>query len=135
MPIKRLCISCNKICFSKAHEARCKPCSGEHVRKRKGTVKEYRREHHLKKKYGLDNDDFETLWQVFEGKCAICKINLTMPKFQRGQALSCAVVDHSHITGNFRGLLCNGCNKALGLFKDDPEILKQAERYLKLCEN
>ncbi|MCZ2397864.1 MAG: endonuclease VII domain-containing protein [Chitinophagales bacterium] len=42
-------------------------------------------------------------------------------------------VDHDHKTGNLQGLLCNGCNKGLGLFKDNPEILNKAKEYLELC--
>lgn len=39
-------------------------------------------------------------------------------------------VDHCHETGQVRGLLCNLCNQALGLFKDSPELLARATAYL-----
>jgi len=39
-------------------------------------------------------------------------------------------VDHSHRTGQFRGLLCNTCNTGLGMLKEDPVLLKKAIRYL-----
>jgi len=38
--------------------------------------------------------------------------------------------DHCHSTGKFRGWLCNKCNMALGLVKDDPEILLAMTKYL-----
>lgn len=38
--------------------------------------------------------------------------------------------DHSHETGLFRGILCSNCNTAIGLFKDDIQILRQAIKYL-----
>ena len=55
------------------------------------------------------------------GACAICK---EKPKSGR------LAVDHVHGTDKVRGLLCNLCNPALGLFKDDPDRLEAAVAYL-----
>lgn len=38
--------------------------------------------------------------------------------------------DHCHVSGEFRGTLCDACNKGLGLFRDDPERLRKAAIYL-----
>jgi hypothetical protein len=40
-------------------------------------------------------------------------------------------VDHDHITGEVRGLLCGPCNKALGLMRDSQENVQRAADYLK----
>jgi hypothetical protein len=59
------------------------------------------------------------------GRCAICG------KVPRSRRLA---VDHDHKTGEVRGLLCAsgdfGCNKGLGYFNDDPELLRRAYEYL-----
>jgi hypothetical protein len=39
-------------------------------------------------------------------------------------------VDHSHVTGKVRGLLCHSCNVGLGHFKDDPRFTRSATEYL-----
>lgn len=43
-------------------------------------------------------------------------------------------VDHSHQTGQIRGLLCDPCNTALGLFQDDQNRLQNAMEYLAKAE-
>ncbi len=40
------------------------------------------------------------------------------------------VVDHDHSSGEIRGMLCNHCNRGLGHFRDNPELLEFARMYL-----
>lgn len=63
-------------------------------------------------------------------KCAICRKAETCkdPHHDRPRRLS---IDHCHKTGLVRGLLCHSCNTALGKFKDDIQMMKQAIEYLK----
>lgn len=63
------------------------------------------------------------LMESYQGhKCAICE----QPE-KNGKSLS---IDHDHDSGKVRGLLCNNCNRALGLLKDDKEMLSKAIHYL-----
>jgi hypothetical protein len=76
---------------------------------------------HLKRKYGLSIDDFEFLVHAQGGRCAICGK-------RDGTELH---VDHDHKTGRVRGLLCGSCNRAMGLFHEDPNRFRSAELYLR----
>lgn len=67
-------------------------------------------ERHLISKYGLTKADKVKMYENQNKACAVCK---------EGVSLSEIVVDHCHKTGKVRGLLCNACNKAIGLLKDD----------------
>jgi len=55
--------------------------------------------------------------------CAICSMVFKSESEKHG--------DHNHKTGDWRGVLCNNCNAAIGMFKDSPEICEAAAQYLK----
>ena len=130
MPKKYECTDCSCVCFSRLKEPRCRPCSLKNRMKGKLSKREYQRQWTMLKKYNLNLLDFETLWLAFKGKCGICNRDLTIPANTQGQQLSAACIDHNHTTGNLRGLLCNGCNKGIGLLKDNKEIVYLAYKWL-----
>lgn len=68
--------------------------------------------------YRLTDATFQQLLEAQGGRCAICT-----------EALNPPYVDHDHKTGIVRGLLCFGCNTALGKFYL-PSLLNQAIEYL-----
>jgi hypothetical protein len=72
------------------------------------------------RKYGLTEQTYEQMLLAQCGLCAIC----SQPCERR---LS---VDHDHDTGRVRGLLCSGCNLGLGNFRDNPDFLARAIKYL-----
>ena len=70
-----------------------------------------------KSRYGITESMYRKMIELQSNECLICK----MPS---------AVIDHDHITNEVRGLLCAGCNRGLGAFKDNPESLMRAAAYL-----
>jgi len=81
----------------------------------------------LRKKYNVDLEWYNKKLAEQNGACAICK-NPETAKI-KGRTLRLAV-DHSHKSGQARGLLCLACNRGLGLFKDSINSLKSAIMYL-----
>lgn len=84
---------------------------------------EYKKGNKLLYRYGITFEMYNQLFDKQKGKCAICK------KHQLSLNKSLCV-DHCHITGKVRGLLCNTCNIGLGKFNDDLDILQKAMSYL-----
>ena len=82
------------------------------------------------KKYGITYDDYERMFTEQQGCCAICKSS--NPKGKWAGNLRAFCVDHNHVTGEVRGLLCNLCNQGLGNFFDNVENLERAIVYLNL---
>lgn len=95
-----------------------KPRRAAIARKNKKKLQTYHRGKRLER-YDMTHADFAARKKAQGGVCAIC---------EKARKL---VVDHDHETGKVRGLLCNQCNTALGLFKDDTVSLARAVEYLK----
>ena len=91
--------------------------------------KEYKRKRneHLKRSYGITIDDYEILFNKQNGYCAICKRHQLEVK-------KTFHVDHCHITGKVRGLLCDDCNTGIGKLKENKFIFINAIEYLGIGE-
>jgi hypothetical protein len=79
------------------------------------------REWHLRSKLGISIADYDELLRRQRGGCAVCHKppgNISLH------------VDHDHVTGKIRGLLCVGCNNAIGQFHDDADLLARAIDYV-----
>lgn len=77
---------------------------------------------HRRKRYKLSAEDFDRLKEAQGGLCAICRVE------------PAAAVDHCHATGEVRGLLCRGCNTAIGRLGDTSDGVLRAVAYLKAAE-
>ena len=98
----------------------------------KSQPKEWRhakgRKHHLKKRYNITQQEYETKLASQDYKCALCGKDASDNK--RGGKLDPLHIDHCHKTNTLRDLLCHQCNSGLGQFKDNIEILQKAIDYL-----
>ncbi len=97
-------------------KARCAVCVNKIKRSRYSS--ERRREEHLQRCYNLSINEYDTLLQMQGGGCAICGSTTSLH------------VDHNHETNEVRAILCTLCNTALGRFRDNPELLQSAVKYL-----
>ena len=81
------------------------------------------RKSHLKFKYGITPEEYDNLFSMQKGCCAICSKHQSL--FVRRLA-----TDHNHKTGKVRGLLCHQCNIRLGMLEDSLFVVN-AQNYLK----
>lgn len=100
----------------------CKDCQVENQRKWVKRNPTKRQAQLRKSRYNLSDDSYQELILKQEGKCAICQTELDKTAKK--------VVDHNHVNGKVRGILCSSCNTALGLLQDSPELLARALAYL-----
>lgn len=88
-----------------------------------------RRKYALLDNYGLTVEQYDALLLRQNYRCAICRTD--KPGNRRSRAIRAFSVDHCHKTGAVRGLLCQACNRAIGMLKDDPVIVDAAAAYLR----
>lgn len=77
----------------------------------------------LWRKHGITADQYNEMFSMQDGKCAICKTH------QKHLTRSLSV-DHNHDTGEVRGLLCTQCNTSLGLLKENIKLLEAMKSYI-----
>jgi hypothetical protein len=98
--------------------AYCTPChnavSEETAKRLHGST----RDMHLKRRYGLTSADVAAMVEAQGGVCAICRERPAQH------------VDHDHLTGAVRGVLCSCCNQGLGNFRDRADVMRAAIDYL-----
>lgn len=98
----------------KARSYRCNDCALEAARRNR-----------FRQRYGLSPEGYKVLLDAQQGCCATCGGT------NAGKQLD---VDHDHVTGKVRGLLCRRCNLALGHAQDSPEVLRRLTEYLEQAD-
>lgn len=72
----------------------------------------------IKYRYGITSEDVRLRVVEQGGLCKVCA------------AAPATDVDHNHVTGMVRGVLCGDCNRAIGLLRDDPDRMRRAASYV-----
>lgn len=136
----KTCSKCSELkpleSFSPAKQCRdgrrpeCKACHNaiEKARDKSHRVTvtpEYKRASQLKLRYGITPEQYDELLAAQDGVCAIC--DSPEPGRRRSDFMP---VDHDHVTGEVRGILCHDCNTLLGAARDNPTTLRRAILYL-----
>lgn len=132
--IDRKCIGCEEVKEAKhfyynwkreEFTSRCKPCHSDASRKLYADKSKFRvlqNDAYYRKQYGITLLEVEEMKQRCNNSCEICGILFATDNKPR--------VDHCHVTGRVRGLLCHKCNVAIGLLKDDASLMRKAAEYV-----
>jgi hypothetical protein len=112
-----------------ARRAMCQECSNLSVREwysspeGKEKLKAKQRRNSLRMMYGISLEQYDQLLAEQDHRCALCK------KHEDEFKINLAV-DHDHISGRIRGLLCGYCNRrVLGRHRDG-ELLRRMADYV-----
>ena len=89
--------------------------------------REVLRDKERERRFGITRQEYAEMFHAQNGVCAICSQPETATRHGRIKALA---VDHDHINGNVRGLLCADCNTGIGKLKENRDIMVSAIRYL-----
>ncbi len=112
----------------------CKKCHHQRiVKERKNPVnrekfRQYQHKSGLKNRYGITPQILNEMILKQNNRCLICN---NPPVIGGAHQNSVLHIDHCHKTGKIRGLLCHLCNRGIGLFREDENLIKKALDYLK----
>lgn len=85
---------------------------------------ELRTRSRLRREYGITLEEYEAMLAAQQGKCAACAAPLDCGKLTH--------IDHDHLTGRVRGVLCHPCNLTAGYLESERRGL--VETYLRKFE-
>ena len=109
---------------SMVRHSTCKECDRKRVAENYAKDPSIYQNNHLKRNYGITLNEYNKMLKEQDHKCATC--GTTEAGGKHGKFM----VDHSHNTGEVRGLLCKSCNIALGEIKDNRQTLLNMVEYL-----
>ena len=118
-------------------QAECKRCQmNRNTAKRKNNpiFAAKARDYRLRRRYGITASQFDELMILQDGRCVVCRVKWDEVKRpgvrQNGKKGEGFVVDHNYKTGVIRGLLCDRCNRAIGLMEESGLLLQSAANHV-----
>lgn len=134
------CVKCSSVkVILRNGASRCVPCyrqwNREYYHKSEKRRAALQRSH-IRTKYGTGIEDLKTILREQGDCCAICRrpwqacVSAKRSRYEK-IFLHHLCVDHDHQSGTVRGLLCNACNTAIGLFEEDLKRFDNAAAYLR----
>lgn len=96
----------------------CRDCDKERGKKYYQKAGEGKKAKRIERDYGVTYQEYLDMIDTQNGECKICGSKDRL------------CIDHDHLSGTIRGLLCGRCNTALGFFDDSIAKLKYAIKYL-----
>jgi len=111
-----------------SRKSKCKECDKKRVAETYWKDPSVYQNNHLKRNYGITLNEYNQMLVEQEHRCRTC--GTTEPGGKYGKFM----VDHSHNTGEVRGLLCKSCNIALGEVGDNINTLQKMIEYLQNYE-
>lgn len=100
----------------------------------KATHPNYDRDLHMKRKFGISLSEWVSIFAAQDWRCLICEIAASAAT-RDGSSIRGWATDHDHSDGRVRGILCNRCNRVLGMLGDTAEaVATLMPRFLKYFE-
>lgn len=133
-PTPRVCATCGKRGTRAEFKGRsyCPPCQAAHQAvaqarflAKQGGASRYQRNTYLKRTYGITIEEYEEMLAAQGGKCAIC------PATEGASDRLSFCVDHNHVTGKRRKLLCVSCNFRVRNLGDDLDLFELTVAYIR----
>ena len=124
--VKDLSAFYRKSTMKDGRQSHCKVCQNQRTKAWHNANPDSKKNTDLQRFYGISLTDYNRMFEEQGGRCKICD------QEQPGKRLA---VDHCHRTGKVRSLLCDPCNKAIGLFQDDPSRIESALNYVRIHED
>ena len=128
----RICTDCGTnpvVSLRQRKRYRCHDCTNKERKRQYAADRINRLAQARQYQFGITPDMYDALVTAQNGCCAICGAPETR---SRDGITNQLAVDHDHMTGELRGLLCNRCNMGLGCLRESEAVLAGALAYIQV---
>lgn len=119
--------------YNREYQKKYRENNKEYLKEWREGNKERRQDSRFRLRYGITKEEYDLMVKQQNNRCALCDRFETNVNYSSGKIIALSV-DHNHITGKNRALLCSDCNCGLGMFEENIELLEKAILYLRKHE-